>query len=92
MGITSLQKDFRLAKGEGCSKCKMTGYLGRTGIFEWLTISKELREFILQLSSQENIKKVSLNTEGKSLREDGLAKALQRITTLEEILDVTQEE
>jgi len=89
-GITLQKEQVQLWKGKGCSQCKNTGYFGRTGIFEWLTISQETRQFILQIASKGDLTAAVLNKGGKSLRNDGFRKALAGVTTLEEVLSATQ--
>ena len=89
IGITTPQKNIRFAKGNGCSKCKMTGFLGRIGIFEWLSITDNIREFIMQISSKGDMRGLSLNTGGKSLRRDGFTKVVQGITTVDEVIKAT---
>jgi type IV pilus assembly protein PilB len=79
----------QLYKGAGCDHCSYTGYLGRTGIYEVMPITAQLRE---QIGSQvsEAILTQSVRDAGvMSLRESGLAKVRAGVTTLEEVLRVT---
>ena len=74
--------------GKGCDECRGTGYRGRIGIFELLAINPELRELILQKCSNAELK----NTAQKSMttmHQDALKKAVDGITSLEEILRVS---
>jgi len=89
-GISLRKDEVALYKGKGCQQCKNTGYLGRIGIFEWLPISEETRQFILQIASQGNLTASLLNKGGKSLRSDGFRKVLRGMTTIEEVLNATQ--
>ncbi len=81
-----------LAKGTGCDRCKNTGYYGRTGIFELLVIDNEIRQMISRKADSQAIKQYAVKKGMKTLRVDGLRKVLKGITTLEEVLRVTQKE
>jgi general secretion pathway protein E len=81
----------QLYKGQGCKYCLQTGYFGRTGIFELLTIDDDIRELILKRSSSHIIKRLATRKGLKTLREDGLQKVLSGETTLEEVFRVTQD-
>ena len=79
-------------RGRGCERCRFTGYQGRTGIFEMLAISDEIRELILRKAPSHQIKQKALTMGMQTLREGGWNKIHQGITTIEEVLRVTQEE
>jgi general secretion pathway protein E len=80
-----------LFKGKGCEECLSTGYKGRTGIFEVLPITEEIRKSILKSSDAGFIKKIAKNTANfKELKEDGLEKVLQGITTTSELIGVLE--
>ncbi|MBW3595390.1 MAG: Flp pilus assembly complex ATPase component TadA, partial [Actinobacteria bacterium] len=79
----------RLEKGVGCEECGYTGYLGRTGIFEVLPITPQLREQIGTQVSDAVISEAARATGVMSLRDAGLKKVRDGITTLEEVLRVT---
>jgi type II secretory ATPase GspE/PulE/Tfp pilus assembly ATPase PilB-like protein len=76
-------------KGKGCPKCNGTGYSGRTLIGEILTIDDEMRELIFSGAAITALKKAALKKGMLPLREDGLKKAAEGITSLEEIIRVT---
>ncbi|PCJ16843.1 MAG: type II secretion system protein GspE [Candidatus Cloacimonadota bacterium] len=76
-------------RGKGCSNCKNTGYTGRTCITELLINGEDIRELVVRKSSTTMIKVASKKGGMKTLREDGLAKAVRGITTLQEVLRVT---
>lgn len=86
----SAKKDLKLYKGKGCKECRHTGFKGRTGLFELLTLNEEIRNLIISKASADVIKKAAAKAGSKSLREDGLDKVLTGITTLDEILRETQ--
>jgi general secretion pathway protein E len=68
------------------------GYRGRTGIYELLKVDDDIRELLLQDKDAATIKKAAVKSGMQSLRSAGLSTALQGITTLDEIMRVTQEE
>lgn len=75
-------------RGKGCEECRETGYRGRVGIFELLSINTELQEMILQKRSSAELK-TSVGDRMITLREDALNKASQGITSVEEVVRVT---
>jgi type IV pilus assembly protein PilB len=89
-------KDLRITdkvdfyRGKGCKHCKKTGFLGRIGIYELLVINEEIREMIMAKVSAGEIKKKALSFGMSTLFSDGLQKAKEGITTIEEVLRVTE--
>ncbi|MDP8297520.1 MAG: type II secretion system ATPase GspE [Candidatus Orphnella occulta] len=84
--------DLALYHGKGCAKCKDTGYVGRVGIYELLIIDDELRKLIIAKAPADQIKAKAVELGMKTLYEDGIAKALEGITSVEEVLRVASEE
>ncbi|MBI3611244.1 MAG: type II secretion system ATPase GspE [Nitrospirae bacterium] len=76
----------------GCDPCKRTGYHGRTGIYEILLIDDEVRQMILSKLDANRIKNRAVEKGMRTLRDDGARKVVSGVTTVEEILRVTQEE
>jgi len=76
--------------GTGCDKCFDTGYRGRTGVYELMPISEEIRELIYKRESAGVVKKAALNAGLQTLRMDGVRKVLAGITSIAEVLRVTQ--
>ncbi len=76
---------------KGCSKCFNTGYLGREAILEIMVMDSTLKSLVLETSDSNQIKKASLNAGMKTLRQDGMLKVLKGITSIGEVLRVTQE-
>ncbi len=72
--------------GKGCKHCNKTGYKGRTGIYELLTINDTLRELILEKAPQSLLKSKAAEAGMRTLRVNGLEKAFMGITSLEEVL------
>jgi len=79
-------------RGRGCDACNYTGYRGRTGIYEFLIVDEEIRRLSLQKTSAQVIKQAAVGMEMRTLREDGWAKVRRGITSVSEVLRVTQEE
>jgi general secretion pathway protein E len=77
---------------EGCEKCSKTGYWGRAGIFEFLEITDGIRRLILEKKDSTIIKEVARKNGMRTLREDGWLKVKQGMTTISEVLRMTQEE
>jgi general secretion pathway protein E len=81
-----------LYRGEGCEACRKTGYKGRVGIYELFVITEEIRSLILRRAATNEIRRAAMDGGMITLREDGWAKARAGLTTVEEILRVTQED
>jgi len=78
--------------GPGCAECKQTGYRGRLGIHELLVVDDEVRNLTMKSSDSSSIRRVAAAKGMTSLREDGSDKVLRGLTTIEEVLRVTQED
>ena len=76
--------------GAGCEKCFQTGYRGRTGIYEMMMVDEEVQNLIYNRESAGTIKRAALNAGLQTLRMDGAKKVLAGITTVSEVLRVTQ--
>ena len=85
-------KDWTFYKGKGCSECNGTGYKGRIGIYEVLTISPEIREMILNKAPLDEIKKKAIEQGMITLRQAAILKLKRGLTTVDEVLRVTTEE
>jgi general secretion pathway protein E len=82
----------KVFKGKGCEACRQTGYQGRTGIFEMMQLTDDIRELILQKASSHQIKQRAIAGGMKVLKQSGWEKIRKGITTIDEVLRVTQEE
>ncbi|HVO22008.1 MAG TPA: type II secretion system ATPase GspE [Candidatus Margulisiibacteriota bacterium] len=78
--------------GEGCAQCKRTGYRGRTGIHELLVVDDEVRTLIMKSADAATIRRAATARGMNTLREDGADKVVEGLTSIEEILRVTQED
>ncbi|MCK5708411.1 MAG: Flp pilus assembly complex ATPase component TadA [Candidatus Aureabacteria bacterium] len=80
-----------LYKGTGCPECRETGYKGRRGIYEVLTIDDDIRHMVIEGKSSHEIKSFAIKEKGlKVLAVDGIEKVKLGITTLEEVSRVTE--
>ena len=75
----------------GCDECRGTGYKGRSAIFEIMPITDEVRPLVVANATASSIKQAALNAGMKTLRQDGWDKVLQGVTTVDEIIRVTEE-
>lgn len=92
IGLTPSQlKGKTLYRGKGCSRCLGTGYRGRTGIYEILTVDDPTRSLVLKTSDSATIKAEGVKRGMMTLRDDAVRKVLDGVTTIEEVLRVTQQ-
>jgi len=82
-------KDITFYRAKGCAVCSNTGYSGRVGICEVLPVTLAIRDLVLKRARENEIKHAARNENMKTLREDGIAKVLAGLTSLEEVLRVT---
>ena len=88
----AVKKKGFIYKSRGCPRCMNTGYSGRIGIYELLCIDDEIRHLILKNTDSTQIKKLAVSRGMDTLRDDGAKKVLEGITTIDEVLRVTQED
>ncbi len=87
-----LAKKANFMKGKGCSNCNKTGYRGRMGIYELMTMSNQIREMTFKGESTQVIRKLARKQGMRTLFEDGMIKAMKGQTSLDEVLRITQHE
>jgi type IV pilus assembly protein PilB len=78
-------------RGKGCPKCIQTGYKGRLGIYELLTVDDKMRSLITSKVPLEEIRKQARSSNMATLMDDGIEKIKKGVTTVEEVLRVTRE-
>jgi general secretion pathway protein E len=83
---------IKMVKPKGCAECGFTGYRGRTGIFEFLKVTDEIRALILQRKDSQKLKELARQRGMRTLRQDGWLRVKEGTTTVQELLRVTQEE
>ncbi|MDP1854030.1 MAG: ATPase, T2SS/T4P/T4SS family [Candidatus Omnitrophota bacterium] len=87
-----LERESLLYRGKGCSKCRNTGYKGRTGIFELLLLDNSVKELIIAKASSDKIRKAAFSAKSATLYEQGIVKVKAGVTTIEEVMRLTIEE
>jgi len=84
------QAEFR--RGAGCEVCRGSGYYGRTAIYEMMVMNDEIRGLVMERAPGSAIKRAAIRNGMTTLRISGAAKAREGLTTVDEILRVTQED
>ena len=85
-------KNFNVYKGKGCAICSGTGYKGRVGLYEVMVMKEEVKELVLSRSSASEIKKEAIRLGMKTLRQSGIHKVKEGLTTIEEVLRATMDD
>jgi len=85
-------KSFPVYKGKGCTLCNNTGYKGRVGLYEVMPMKEEVKELVLSRASTSEVKKEAIRLGMKTLRQSGIAKIKEGVTTIEEVLRSTIED
>jgi general secretion pathway protein E len=80
------------ARDGGCSRCSKSGYIGRMGIYELLLMNNDIRQLALKNTDSNTIKQAAVDQGMRTLRDDGAAKVLAGVTTIEEVMMVTAED
>src|SRR6266581_821721 len=80
-----------LERGCGCAACRQTGYRGRTGIFELLVVTEEIKQQLLKAPNAGALRALGEGQGMVTLRQDGWRKVQAGITTVEEVLRVTDQ-
>jgi general secretion pathway protein E len=90
--VTALEGGRTAYRAKGCPACYQTGYLGRTAIYELLDIDDEVRQLIMKNADASTIKALAVKKGMTTLRQDGADKVLKGITSVDEVVRVTQKE
>ena len=88
---TQLNKG-KLFHAKGCKKCLDTGFIGRTGIYELLLIDNDVRHMVLNQTDTNSIKSSCVKKGMRTLRADGAQKVIEGVTTIDEVIRITQED
>ena len=86
------ESDIRFYRGKSCENCNSTGFKGRTAIYEILVVNKAIKELMLEKVSSDRIREEAVKQGMKTLRLSGWEKVIGGITTLDEVMRVTQVE
>jgi general secretion pathway protein E len=79
-------------RAKGCPICFSTGYLGRSAIYELMTVDDEVRQLIMKNADASTIKALAMQKDMRTLRQDGAARVLEGVTSVDEVVRVTQKE
>jgi len=85
------ENGLKLFRGKGCKKCKQSGFSGRVGVYEILLMTPELESIMSSNVSDAEIMKEAIRQGMITMKQDGIMKALSGVTTIEEVLKVTEE-
>jgi general secretion pathway protein E len=92
IGITSEKvQGKKIYRGRGCPECLHTGYKGRMGIFEFMILDDAIKNLILRTTDANAIKRKAVENGMLTVRDDGAQKVIDGITTIEEVVRVTQQ-
>jgi type IV pilus assembly protein PilB len=86
--VAARQDGVVFYRKRGCPRCGQTGYRGRVGIFQWLTMSEELASLAAEKASRDEIERAAMRAGLKSMWDDGLAKVSAGLTSIEELARV----
>lgn len=90
--VSSIPENLKIPRAVGCKECRGRGYKGRIGIFEVLLMTDEIRAMALKQASTSEIRRLAVQMGMKGLREDGWRKVAAGLTTVDEVIRLTQEE
>jgi general secretion pathway protein E len=91
LGINTPAASLDMYTAAGCDLCMDSGYKGRIGIFEYLAISDSIRSLVVKGADSNRIMQRALAEGMRALRRDGIEKVMRGVTTLDEVLRVTDE-
>jgi type IV pilus assembly protein PilB len=83
-------KKLMIPKIVGCEKCNNTGYMGRVAIYEVMPINEKLSKLIIEKATASQLQSTAMEDGMLSMKQDGYAKVLEGITTMEEVVRVAQ--
>jgi general secretion pathway protein E len=89
--VSGLGELLELQRGRGCEQCDFSGYESRLGVFELLDVDEDMRRLMVTRADSNVLKAQAVKSGMRTLRDDGWNKVLAGITTLDEVLRVTQE-
>jgi general secretion pathway protein E len=90
IGVPVKELGTKFLRGEGCDQCRQTGYQGRSAIYEICVITEPLRKMIMQKRDGGELKQCAIAEGMETLRQDGWRRVSQGMTTIEEVVRVTQ--
>jgi general secretion pathway protein E len=88
---TDHSQEIQLYHPKGCEQCNETGYFGRNSLTEVLVVTDEIRRLILRRAEAQELHRAAVKEGMRTMYDDGMAKALDGLTTVEEVLRVTRD-
>jgi general secretion pathway protein E len=88
---TDHSQEIQLYHPKGCEQCNETGYFGRNSLTEVLVVTDEIRRLILKRATAQELHRAAAKEGMRTMYDDGMAKALDGLTTVEEVLRVTRD-
>ncbi|MBU1852701.1 MAG: Flp pilus assembly complex ATPase component TadA [Candidatus Omnitrophica bacterium] len=85
-------EEFKIFRGKGCPDCNLTGFFGRTAIYEILLVDEKIKDLILKKVPSNRIREAAISQGMRILRRDGWQKVIAGLTTPEEVMQVTPAE
>lgn len=82
------QPSYKLYRAKGCLTCNNTGYKGREAVFEFLTVTEEMKRLILDRATVADVRNLAIQQEMKTLKDEGIYKMMEGVTSIEELLRV----
>ncbi len=89
--VSSKKETVRMYRGKGCSLCHGSGYAERIGIFEVLSVDELVRHAIMERATASEIQQIAKKNGMRTMIEDGIEKARQGVTTIDEVIRVARE-
>jgi type IV pilus assembly protein PilB len=89
LGNFGIDHDVESYQAKGCKRCGFSGYKGRVGLYEAMTVSKEIRELVIERASADQIRDLAIKQGMRPLQQDGVDKFRMGITTIQEVSRVT---
>ena len=88
---TGQSQEIQLYHPKGCEQCNETGYFGRSSLTEVLVVTDEIRRLILKRAEAQELHRTAAKEGMRTMYDDGMVKALDGLTTVEEVLRVTRD-
>ena len=88
-GLSPDEVRGRAQRGRGCAQCGQTGYRGRVGVYELMEVTPEISRMVMRRANAGELLEAAMAEGMTTMRQDGIAKALKGLTTLEEVVQLT---